>query len=180
MKKVFFSIAFAAIAAACVSCGNKSAQKAESQDSVTVAEVQPVETVAAAVAKTIDKAAYTIGMPEGWTAMSEGDTECLIYKGENLKVSEIMDATWVAMKVGETDEKPLDDAIKEMVKEMGAKQLDDVTVDGTTYKQLSFTEDGVESRILILGGEKPVSFTITRATADDADVQAILKSFKLK
>ena len=40
MKKVLFSFAIAAVAATMVSCGNKSAQNAEGQDSTAVAEEQ--------------------------------------------------------------------------------------------------------------------------------------------
>ena len=40
MKKVLFSFAIAAVAAVMVSCGNKSAQNAEGQDSTAVAEEQ--------------------------------------------------------------------------------------------------------------------------------------------
>ena len=40
MKKLFFSVAIATVAVAFVSCGNKSAQNAEGQDSTTVAEEQ--------------------------------------------------------------------------------------------------------------------------------------------
>lgn len=181
MKKVLFSFAILAVAATMAACGNKSAQNAESQESAVVAGQQPVEAATAAIAKTIDKGAYSLGLPEGWSVLSEGDTECFVYKGDGSKPSEAIDGQWVSLKIGPLEGKTVDGAVKEMVNEMGAKQLADVTVGGTTYKHCSYVEEGVESRILMTSNDKSgISFMMARINPDDADVQTIISSLKIK
>lgn len=182
MKKALFSFAVAAVAFSMAACGNNSAQNAGSQDSTAaIAEEQSAESITTAMAQTIDKAAYSIGLPEGWAVMSESDTECMIYKGSVAKPSETLDNTWLSVKIGSLDGQSLESAIEEMVKEMGAKLLDDVTIAGTTYKQCSYTEDGVESRILVTGKDKnAISVMIARTTPDDPEILAILRSLKIK
>ena len=180
MKKVLFSFAILAATAMMVACGNKSQQNTEEQDTAAVAEEQPSETASVAIVKTIDKDAYSIGLPEGWSAMSQGDTQCMVYKGSDAKPSEALNGTWVSMEISPSEDKTIEEGIKEMIEEMGAKQLDDVTIGGTTYKQCSYVEDGVESRILVSGTDNLVSFMMAHTTPDDPEVQAIISSLKLK
>lgn len=130
------------------------------------------------IATTVDKETYSIGLPEGWAVMSEDESGCFVYKGQN--PAEAMDGAWVAMKIASSADETVEKALPDMVKEMGAKQLDDVTIGGKTFKQISFTEQGEEARILMADYKRAVSFTIMKATAADADVQAVVGSFKMK
>lgn len=177
MKKAIFSFAILAVAAMIASCGQKAQQNAEIQDSTAVVGEQTEEAV---LATTIDQASYSLGLPEGWAIMSQDDMECFVYKGNAAKPSEAINGTFLSLKIGPSEGKTLDNTIEEMVKEMGVKLLDDVTIGGTTYKQCSYTEDDVESRILMAGTDKMVSIMMARTTPDDADVQAIVNSLKLK
>lgn len=72
MKKVLFSFAIAAVAVAFVSCGNKTAQNAEGQDSTAVAEEQTEQKAEAAAApaekpepKQFECNYYTCTLPAG-------------------------------------------------------------------------------------------------------------------
>ena len=171
MKKVLFSIAVLAVVATMTACGNKSAQPVEGQDDAATseqsAEAQSEEAApAVALATTIEKGTYTIGLPEGWSTLSANDKGCYVYKGDGKKPSEAVNGTFIIMQFQPSDGKTIEDGIKEAVDNMAAKQLDDVTFNGTTYKQLSYTEDGVDGRILV--------------TTDDTEIQAIINSFKKK
>lgn len=180
MKRVLFGFAIMAAAATMASCGNKTAQNNEGQDSATT-EAPIAEVATSAIAETIDKAGYTIGLPEGWAVMSADDEECFIYKGDKAKPSEAISGTWIVLKRGSLEGKTFDAAVQEMIKETGAKLLDDVIIGGRTYKHCSCIEDGVESRILVTVDDKGVlSFMMGRTTPDDADVQAIISSLKVK
>ena len=77
MKKVLFSFAIATVAVAFVSCGNKTAQNAEGQDTTAVAEEQteqkaeePQKEVKIEDQTEISSDIYTINVPEGWKARS--------------------------------------------------------------------------------------------------------------
>ena len=186
MKKVLFSFAVLAVVATMTACGNKSAQPVEGQDDATTSEqstkAQPAEAApTVALATTIDKETYTIGLPEGWSTLSANDKGCYMYKGDGKKPSEAVSGTFIIMQFQPSDGKTIEDGIKEAVDNMAAKQLDDVTFNGTTYKQLSYTEDGVDGRILVTtDGEQVISFMMARTTPDDPEIQAIINSFKKK
>lgn len=176
MKKRLFIFALVGMAVTMMSCTGKTAKDTEAQDSTAIVKEQ------SAVVKTIDQKTYSLGLPKGWVTMSAGDTECMVFKGSASKPSEAIDGVWVALNTTTVEAKGmnLELAIKAMLKEMGAKQLEDVTIGGTTYKQCSYTEKGVESRILMAGKDKLVSFMMSRTTPDDPDVRAIISSLKLK
>ena len=190
MKKVLFSIALATVAL--VSCGNKPAPNADSQEAVASEQSTDVQEAAApeqgaeeapavALPTTIDKGTYTIGLPEGWSTLSANDTGCYMYKGDGKKPSEAVSGTFIIMQVHPSDGKTIEEGIKEAVDNMAAKQLDDVTFGGITYKQLSYTEDGVDGRILVTIDDKQViSFLMARTTPNDPEIQAIINSFKKK
>ena len=186
MKKVLFSIAVLAVVATMTACGNKSAQPVEGQDDAATseqsAEAQSEEAApAVALATTIEKGTYTIGLPEGWSTLSANDKSWYVYTGDRKKPSEAVNGTFIIMQFQPSDGKTIEDGIKEAVDNMAAKQLDDVTFNGTTYKQLSYTEDGVDGRILVTTDDKQViSFMMARTTPDDPEIQAIINSFKKK
>ena len=76
MKKVLFSFAVAVLAATMVSCGNKTAQNAEGQDSAAAEEQteqkaeEPQQEVKIEDQTEISSDIYTIKVPEGWKARS--------------------------------------------------------------------------------------------------------------
>ena len=112
MKKVLFSIAVLAVVATMTACGNKSAQPVEGQDAATSeqsTEAQPAEAApAVALATTIEKGTYTIGLPEGWSTLSANDKGCYIYKGDGKKPSEAVNGTFIIMQFQPSDGKTIE------------------------------------------------------------------------
>ena len=122
MKKALFSFAILAVATAMVSCGNKSAQNTENQDSVAVA-AEPEE-VPVQDQKEIASDIYVIKVPEGWKARSR-----MVNNSCNLGLGEAPFTT-AALNVEKSESL---DKFKETRAKENCKALDNVTVNGREF-----------------------------------------------
>ncbi|MBR4921030.1 MAG: hypothetical protein IKZ62_06935 [Prevotella sp.] len=130
MKKVLFSFAVAVLAATMVSCGNKTAQNAEGQDSAAAEEQteqkaeEPQQEVKIEDQTEISSDIYTIKVPEGWKARSRMVSNSCV-----LGLKEPPFTTASPNYVSYID---LDRYKAEREKE-GSKAIDNITVNGREY-----------------------------------------------
>lgn len=180
MKKRIFSFAILA-AAFCVmaSCGSKSANNGgESTEAPAgaVAENLP-ETKTSFEQKT-----FTVSVPEGWNTAPNYDaarSDIMLFKGD---MESIMTSPLVMINV-DIPEKGItfDEAIKALQEESGAKSIDDVTIGDRTFKGLVLTEGENTGTILAKEeGDKVIALTLTNTEISNPEVQAIIKSIKVK
>ena len=125
MKKI---IGIVAITVVCMSCGNKAATNAESQDSTSVAEEQkaeePQKEVAIEDQTEISSDIYTIKVPEGWKARSRMvNNSCVL----GLKQPPFTTASPNVVSYESLDQ------YKEKREKEGSKAVESLTVNGREY-----------------------------------------------
>lgn len=184
MNKNVMTIAILTASLLVASCGNKQAAPA-----VDIASTEPaIEQAQSAnlqseMKSTIDKPSFSFAIPEGWQQLPGDNDEdqegAMVFKGRD--VTELMDAAFMMINVGDDEGKTLEEGLEDFRKETKANQSDDVMIGGKTYKAFTAVEDGTESTILVSHeGSKFITFIIGKANVQDPDVRAIINSFILK
>lgn len=187
MKKLFFSLAVVSVVALCA-CSNDKAENATNENDTTateqVAEEQPAEEVPIDQLTELTCDQYTITVPENYKASSRMvNGSCnLRYKGGEPFTTIAVDLPY----------KTADEFVAS-AKEANFKQIDDVTVDGNTYKVFVFenpAENEQEAYAVITKGDKTIrvramngSHKMDSAEARDKCVELLklaLNNIKLK
>ena len=172
MKKVFFSFAIATMMASLVACGGKTGQNAEGQDSTAVeAEAE------AADPNRQDLDNYSVVVPEGWVnqAISDffirlKDEPKYAYKSERLYVESVF-----------YKEKTAASYIENIIEYNEAEEIGTKKIDGVDFAVYSVKND--RDTLVQLIGERDghvYSFKTNELSYDNADIQKILESIKLK
>ena len=128
MKKTILSVAIAVVATALVtSCGNKSAENAEAKDSANVEQQAPQEEVEVKIEdqKELTCDDYTIKVPEGWKARSRMvNSSCTMgFKEPPFTSASPNYSSYTTIE-----------KFKEMREKEGAKQIDNLEVNGNTFE----------------------------------------------
>lgn len=181
MNKNIFSIAILA-ASVCLmaSCGNKSANNAGSSDSQEVAA--ETEQVLPEVKTSFEQKTFTVSVPEGWNTTPNRDVETsdlMVFKGD---MEKIMSIPCVIINVDEPEDgKSFEEGVQAVQEESGAKPIDDITIDGKTFKCFKLKEGEVTGTIMAREENgKMIGITLANVQPTDPEVQAILKSLKVK
>ena len=126
MRKSFFFFAIAVVTAAMVSCGNKTGEDegTEVESDTLVEQAAPEQEVAIEDQTQLDCASYTIKVPEGWKARSRMvNSSCVIgYKEPPFTTAS---PNFDSMGI---------DAFKAELEKQGYQAMDDIAVNGKTYK----------------------------------------------
>ena len=149
MKKSIFSIAILA-ASFCMmaSCGNKSGNNAAGADSTEVAPEVAVQNLPE-VKTSFEQKTFTVSVPEGWDTTPNRDAETsdiMVFKGD---MEKIMSIPCVIINVDVLeDSKTFEEGVQAVQDESGAKPIDDITIDGKTYKGFELKEGEVTGTIM--------------------------------
>lgn len=182
MKKNVFSIAILTAAFGMMSsCGNKSGNNAadagskEAASETTVQDLPEVKT-------SFEQKTFTVSVPEGWNTVPNHETETsdlMVFKGD---MEQIMSIPCVIINVDELEGgKSFDESMQTIQDESGAKPIDDITIDGKTYKGFELKEGDVTGTIIAREENgKAVGFTLANVKPTDPDVLAIIQSLKVK
>jgi hypothetical protein len=186
MKKSFSLIAILA-ASFCMmaSCGNKSGNNAGGADSAEVVNEAAPETAVQSlpeVKTTFEQKTFTVSVPEGWNTTPNREVEAsdiMVFKGDMEKIMSIP-CVIINVDVPE-DGKSFEEGVKTMETESGAKAIDDITIDGKTYKGFELQEGEVKGTIMAREENgKTIGITLANVQPTDPDVLAILQSLKMK
>lgn len=186
MKKSFFSIAILT-AAFCMmaSCGNKSGNNAGSTDSTEVTPEAVPEAAAQSlpeVKTSFEQQTFTVSVPEGWNTTPNRDAETsdiMVFKGD---MEKIMSIPCVIINVEKLEDgKSFEEGVQAVQDESGAKPIDDITIDGKTYKGFELKEGEMTGTIMAREENgKTIGITLANVQPTDPDVLAILQSLKVK
>lgn len=186
MKKSVFSIAILS-AAFCMmaSCGNKSGNNAGSTDSTEAIPEAASEAIAQnlpEVKTSFEQKTFTVSVPEGWNTTPNLDAETsdiMVFKGD---MEQIMSNPCVIINVDVLDgDKSFEEGVQAVQDESGAKPIDDITIDGKTYKGFELKEGDMTGTIMAREENgKAIAITLANVKPTDPDVLAILKSLKVK
>ena len=187
MKKCIFSIAILA-ASVCMmaSCGNKSGNNAAGgADSTEVVNEATPETAVQSlpeVKTSFEQKTFTVSVPEGWNTTPNRDAETsdiMVFKGD---MEKIMSIPCVIINVDVLEDgKTFDEGVQAVQDESGAKPIDDITIDGKTYKGFELKEGEVTGTIMAREENgKTIGITLANVQPTDPDVLAILQSIKVK
>lgn len=171
MKKVLFSFAIATMMASLISCGNKTGQNTDGQDSLAT-EVEADD------ANREQLTTLSVVVPEGWTNQSIDDSEFFIrlepepsytYDSERSFLSMDFFAEYSA------------ETYLESVSGWDIKEIEKKTIDGVEFTAYNFTNEK-DTLVRILGDKfgDLYLFETNEKSYGNADVQAMLKSIKLK
>ena len=173
MKKTFFSFAIAAVvAAAMASCGSKTANNGENQDSAAVenaAEAAPQAEVKIEDQKELTCDAYTLTVPDGWKATSR-----MVNSSCNMKLKQPPFTTAAPNTMSAMTP---ENFAAEREKENYTK-LDDVTANGHTFSV--FYKEGANDQQFIMSctgrgdGLVTVKFMTGAHKLDKAEAKKIL------
>lgn len=182
MKKSVISIAILA-ASFCMmaSCGNKSGNNAAGADSTEVAPEVTAQNLPE-VKTSFEQKTFTVSVPEGWNTIPNREIEAsdiMVFKGD---MEKIMSIPCVIINVNELENgKSFEEGLQAVQDESGAKPIDDITIDGKTYKGFELQEGEVTGTIMAREENgKTIGVTLANVQPTDPDVLAILQSLKVK
>ena len=186
MKKVFFSLAIAAMGLLMASCDNKTAGNADNTDSTAVLDsgsAQPAGDATAEV-NAAENDFVKVSVPKGWESDGTGVTGRKI----TIKLKPGTDlGEWQYVSIFTNDTATEPDDWKNFAKSCADSYenrtlADDVTFAGVTFKQVKFTNSADVSCMLY--GKMPkgtLEITLTeKLTLDNPDVKQILESISFK
>ena len=167
------------------SCGNKSGNQADGADSKEVASETASESTIQNLPEmktSFEQKYFTVSVPEGWNTTPNRDAEAsdmMVFKGD---MENIMSVPCVIINVDvPEDGKSFEEGVKTMEAESGAKAIDDITIDGKTYKGFELQEGEVKGTIMAREENgKMIGITLANVQPTDPDVLAILQSLKVK
>ena len=173
MKKVFYSFAIATMMASLMACGGKTEQNTEGQDSTAVEaaeeEVDPNRE---------EHRTYSIVVPEGWINQSIVENDFFVRQNPEPKYQYNTERLMLSMTFyGEySAEKFVKSHTKWQIEEIEKVKIDDV--EATAYH---FTNER-DTVIKILADKYGAlyNFETNEKSYSNPDIQAILKSIKLK
>lgn len=167
------------------SCGNKSGNNAGSTDSTEVTPEAVPEVTAQSlpeVKTSFEQKTFTVSVPEGWntTPNREAETsDIMVFKGD---MEKIMSIPCVIINVEKLEGgKSFEEGVQAVQDESGAKPIDDITIDGKTYKGFELKEGEMTGTIMAREENgKTIGITLANVQPTDPDVLAILQSLKVK
>ena len=173
MKKVFYSFAIATMMASLMACGGKTEQNTEGQDSTAVEaaeeEVDPNRE---------EHRTYSIVVPEGWINQSIVENDFFVRQNPEPKYQYNTERLMLSMTfMGEySAERFVKSHTKWQIEEIEKVKIDDV--EATAYH---FTNER-DTVIKILADKYGAlyNFETNEKSYSNPDIQAILKSIKLK
>ncbi len=173
MKKFIFLLSMVMLTAVMFACGQKSGD--EGKDGASAQEPK------IPMAKVIDKAMYSAGLPKGWAVMVEEDSEMLAYRGDASKLDEFSKDAFIMANVKPTNGKKADELHGMLLKEMNAKALADVTMYGSTFKAAKMNDSGMDMLVLLQAkGKNMFVVMVPYAKKDDKELRAVIGSLKMK
>lgn len=184
MRKHVMTLAVVAVGLLVMACGNKSGNNAAGADSTAVAaapEAKAPSKDLPEVKKIYEKTDFSVGVPEGWETMPNDDPESMdimLLKGG---IDKITKEPFIMIDLEGAEGQGFEADVKDFQENTNAKALDDVTLNGLTYKAFYMEEGEIPGTILVSRHKNlNVSITIGKADLNDPEIQAILQSFKLK
>ena len=174
MKKVFYSFAIATMMASLMACGGKTEQNAEGQDSTAV-EAEATEEVDP---NREEHRTYSIVVPEGWINQSIVENDFFVRQDPEPKYQYNTERLMLSMSfMGDySAERFVKSHTKWQIEEIEKVKIDDV--EATAYH---FTNER-DTVIKILADKYGAlyNFETNEKSYSNPDIQAILKSIKLK
>ena len=174
MKKVFYSFAIATMMASLMACGGKTEQNAEGQDSTAV-ETEATEEVDP---NREEHRTYSIVVPEGWINQSVVENDFFVRQNPEPKYQYNTERLMLSMNFmgGYSAERFVKSHTKWQIEEIEKVKIDDV--EATAYH---FTNER-DTVIKILADKYGAlyNFETNEKSYSNPDIQAILKSIKLK
>lgn len=182
MKKTIFSIAILAVAIGMMaSCGNKSGNNAAEADTKEAA-TEVVAQNLPEVKTSFEQKTFTVSVPEGWNTTPNRvveNSDLMVFKGD---MEQIMSIPCVIINVDVLDgDKSFEEGLQAVQDESGAKPIDDITIDGKTYKGFELTEGDMTGTIMAREENgKAIAITLANVKPTDPEVLAIIQSLKVK
>lgn len=183
MKKAIICTGIAAAALLMGSCGGKGASETAATDAVEAAAATPAPSAENSTKLNLNL--FSVEVPQGWDVDRSSSFNCKLQpRVEPASKHKSLSGWSVDISVWEGDDYTVRNSVDNFLNvNEGAKRLEPVTLDGMTFQRYFFDYQHGRSSLLVAplpGGKGVVTIEVDGYATDDAAVQKILGSFRLK